>query len=77
MQKITPEQANLFRNRWDAVAQVEKEEAQQTTLEDRWRQLNAIFRMAIDLDLVKSSNDSKLEIYSRWVKLKEDYQNDR
>jgi len=59
------------------VAQVEKEEAQQTTLEDRWRQLNAIFRMAIDLDLVKSSNDSKLEIYSRWVKLKEDYQNDR
>ena len=77
MQKMTPEQAILFRNRWDAVAQVEEEEAQQSTLEDRWRQLNAIFRMGITLDLLKSSNDSKLEIYSRWAKLKEAYLNDR
>jgi hypothetical protein len=74
MQKITPEQAMLFRKRWKAVAQVEKEEARQATLEDRWQQLNAIYRIAMGLKLINPINNSKQEVYLRWAKLKDIHQ---
>ncbi len=66
-------QAQLFRNRWQAVAQIGQEEARQATLELRWQQLNSIYGLSKGLNL-KSSHAGEMEVYQRWAKLKDKFQ---
>jgi hypothetical protein len=66
-------QAQHFRNRWQAVAQIEQEEAHQATLEQRWQKLNAIYGLSQGLNL-NPSPTGEMEVYQRWAKLKEKYQ---
>ena len=40
-----------YRARWQAVSEVEEAEQQQATVEDRWRRLNALLKMAVNLGL--------------------------
>ena len=65
-----------YRNRWQAVEAVEREEQREASLELRWRQLAAIQRMAAGLGLVLD-DESEAEVYARWAKLKEKATNQR
>ena len=59
-----------YLRRWDAVAEIERQELITATIEQRWRQLNAIMGMAIGLGLGQADHD-ELEVFQRWAKLKE------
>ncbi len=59
-----------FLARWEAVTEIEQQELISMTIEQRWQQLNAIMGIALGLGLHKSGDD-ELEVYQRWVKLKE------
>jgi hypothetical protein len=59
-----------FYTRWQAVAEVERQELQTTTLALRWKQLNAIIGMAIGLGINKPS-ENEIEVFQKWTKLKE------
>lgn len=59
-----------YRDRWQAVAEVERQELQASTLDLRWRQLNAVLGLAIGLGINKSVDD-EIEVFQRWARLKE------
>ncbi|MEZ4622909.1 MAG: hypothetical protein R2867_46460, partial [Caldilineaceae bacterium] len=50
-QALTKTALEAYRSRWEAVAQIELEEKQQATIEQRWQKLNAMLRLSIALDL--------------------------
>jgi hypothetical protein len=47
--KLDREMAQAYRDRWQAVAEVENAQRQQTSLTQRWQTLNALLRMAAAL----------------------------
>jgi hypothetical protein len=61
---------NAYRARWLAVAEIERQELQASTLDLRWRQLNAVICLAIGLGINKPA-DNEIEVFQRWAKLKE------
>jgi hypothetical protein len=63
-------QAQLFRHRWQVVEEIQQKEARAATLELRWRQLNAAYRLSKSLKLAPDPPD-EARGYERWAKLKE------
>lgn len=60
-----------YQNRWQAVADVKNAELQQTTIRQRWKQMNALFRIAAALGLQPEDNIEENEIvYQRWNRLR-------
>ncbi len=55
--------------RWQAVAEIERQELRAASIELRWQQLNAVIGMAIELGIMKTDN-SEEEVYQQWAKLK-------
>ena len=68
---VDKKQAKLFRERWQAVSQIEQEEEKAASFEQRWQQLNAIIRLAAGLALPLQSDDSEIAVYYRWAKVKQ------
>jgi hypothetical protein len=66
--------AEWYRDRWQAVVEVENTEQRQTSFSQRWRKLNSIVRMAaaLGLDLEKDSGQDDI-IYQRWNDLRKRY----
>jgi hypothetical protein len=60
-----------FRERWAAVAAIEAAERRATPLELRWRQLNAILRLAQELGLPLQQDPAEITVWQRWASLKE------
>jgi hypothetical protein len=62
-----------YRERWQAVAEVETRESQQASIAQRWRQFNAILRMAVALELTMPQDDigEIIAIRQRWQRLQE------
>jgi hypothetical protein len=62
-----------FRERWQAVAEIEACESQQASIAQRWRQLNAILRMAVALHLPLPQDDigETIAIRQRWQHVQE------
>lgn len=56
--------------RFQAVAEVERQELQTATVELRWQQLNAVIGMAVGLGIFQPAED-EIEVFQRWAKLKE------
>jgi len=57
--------------RWQAVADVEEAERRRATVEERWRKLDAIFRMAVSLGLdLRAQSDDEVIVWQRWARLK-------
>lgn len=67
--------AQAFRDRWQAVAEIETRELQQASFAQRWRQFNAILRMALDMEFVwpEDSIDEIVAVRQRWLRLQEVY----
>ena len=59
-----------YQDRWQAVAIVELQELQVTTVETKWRQLNSIVSLAIRIGIFKPDPSEEL-VYQQWAKLKE------
>jgi hypothetical protein len=64
------ESAKKFLDRWEAIEEVRLREARTATLELRWRQLNAVYRLSRSLKLVSDQPD-ETRGYERWARLKE------
>jgi hypothetical protein len=70
-ENIQKKQMREFRDRWQAVAEIEADEQRSATIKRRWKQLNAILFMAKGLGLsTEESNEDDDIIYQRWAKLK-------
>ena len=65
-------QARIFRQRWRAVQEIQQIEIRSLTLEQRWQQLNAAFRLGKGMHLPAGHSDEIL-VYQRWAKLKEQF----
>ena len=60
-----------YKNRWREVERVERIEAQETSIEVRWLQLNSIIGLALALGLFsKIATDQEESVWCRWVDLK-------
>jgi len=59
-----------YQARWAEVDAVVAEERRTSSVELRWRQLNAAYAMAIGLGMRKE-DPSESEVFERWAKLKE------
>ena len=53
----------LYKDRWKAVEEIEKQELRAMTLEQHWRKLNAIARFAIEMGVEKKQDDSEMEVF--------------
>jgi hypothetical protein len=60
----------LYRERWKAVEEIERQELRAMTLEEHWRKLNAIVRFALEAGMDMNSDDSEVEVFLRWAELK-------
>jgi hypothetical protein len=63
-----------LRGRWKAVEEIERQELRAMTLEDHWRQLNAIARFAIETGMERQDDDGENEVWARWTKIREWYE---
>ena len=71
---MNPEDVRLYRDRWKAVQEIEREELRASTVQSNWKQLNAIARRSKRLGLTRGEDDSEMEVFRRWVKIKECYE---
>ena len=61
----------FYLERWKAVEQAERQELRSASMELRWQQLNAIWRLAKGLGLSFEPDESEGAVFERWAKLKE------
>ena len=59
-----------LRDRWKEVEEIERQELRAMTLEQHWQKLNAIVRFAIETGMNLEKDDSEMEVFLRWAKLK-------
>lgn len=64
----------FYKERWKAVEEIERQELRAMTLDEHWRKLNAIVRFAIEMGMKPEEDDSEMEIYLRWAKIKAQYE---
>ncbi len=67
---MNPVNVRLFRERWEAVQEIERQELRAMSAEKHWKQLNAIVRFAIEQGWTRGDDDGEMEIMLRWAKLK-------
>lgn len=63
-----------LRGRWKDVEEIQRQELRAMTMEERWRQLNALARFAIETGMKVERDESELEVILRWAKLKALYE---
>lgn len=64
----------FYKERWKAVEEIERQELRAMTLDEHWRKLNAIVRFAIEMGMKPDEDDSEMEVYLRWAKIKAQYE---
>ena len=62
--------AKQFRDRWQAVAVVEMQEQRAASVGLRWRQLNAVWQLALGMGLQPEPDDTESLVRERWARLK-------
>lgn len=68
--------AVAYRQRWQAVAELEREEQQNATIAQRWQQLQSLLCFGSYVaapDLLRETQETDI-IAARWRKLKEKYE---
>ena len=64
----------LYRERWKAVEEIERQELPASTVQTNWRQLNSILRRSTRLVLARRGDDGEMEIINRWNILRKHYE---
>ena len=62
--------AKQFRDRWQAVAAIEDQEQRAASVSLRWKQLNAIWRLAHGLGIQSEPDEMESLVRERWAWLK-------
>lgn len=65
--------AIAYVKRWEAVAEIERQEMQAASLAENWRRLNRIKRRAARLGIIRKSDDGEMELFLLWAKLRRQY----
>jgi hypothetical protein len=60
-----------LRDRWKAVEEIEREELRAMSMEARLKQMNAIWGLAKGLGFSFEPDESEIEVFRCWAKLKE------
>ena len=60
----------LYRERWKAVEEIERQELRAMSIEKHWKQINNLIRFAIENGLTRGEDNSEMEIHLRWAKLR-------
>ncbi len=68
--------AQAYKKRWQAVAEIKQKELQLTTPAENWRKLNAIKQRAIRLGIARENDDGEMAIFLLWARLKSEYVSD-
>jgi hypothetical protein len=63
-----------LRDRWKAVAEIERQELRASTVKENWEKLNAIMLRARQLNLSRGHDNNEMEVFLRWAKLREKYE---
>ena len=67
---LDPQLAKQFRDRWQAVAAIEDQEQRAASIGLRWKQLNAIWQLALGLRAWPEPDGTESLVRERWAKLK-------
>lgn len=62
--------ARAYLERWRDVERIERLETQAATIQDRWRQLNALRTRATRLGITRNGDDNEMEIFFLWADLR-------
>ena len=60
----------LYKDRWKAVDEIRRQNLRAMTPEEHWRKLNAIVRFAIETNMEVNKDNSEMDVFLRWTKLK-------
>jgi hypothetical protein len=60
----------MYRERWKAVEEIERQELRAMTLDEHWRQINSLFQFALGVGLTRGDDDGEKDVFLRWAKLK-------
>jgi len=60
----------LYRERWKAVEEIERQELRAMSIEKHWKQINTLIRFAIENGLTRGEDNSEMEVFLRWAKLR-------
>ena len=73
---ISMEVGNIrfYKDRWQAVEEIERQELRAMTVMEHWQKLNAIVRFVLETGMEIKADDSETEVFRRWAKLKSDYE---
>ncbi|MEO8355531.1 MAG: hypothetical protein ABI621_06435 [Chloroflexota bacterium] len=63
----------LYKERWKAVEEIERQELRALTPRRNWKHLNSIMRRAKRLGIPHGSNDGEIEVFERWAKIRKYY----
>jgi hypothetical protein len=66
-----------YRDRWRAVEEIERQELRGSTPQENWRQLNAIIRRSIRLEMAPRGDEGEMNIFNRWAVIKKKYESNR
>ena len=61
----------FYRNRWKVIEEFELEELRALSTETRLQQMNTIWRLGLGLGFSFEPDQSEMEVFARWAKLKE------
>ena len=59
----------MYRERWKAVEEFEREELRAMSVEKHWKQINTLIRFALENGLTRGNDDNEMELFSRLAKL--------
>lgn len=64
----------LYKDRWKAVEEIERQELRAMTAGEHWHRLNAIVRFVLETGMETVADEGEMEVFHRWAKLKSDYE---
>ncbi|MDX9993254.1 MAG: hypothetical protein RBS68_14530 [Anaerolineales bacterium] len=64
------EEMKAYRERWQAVEEIERQELRALTIEQHWQQINHLFRFALEQGFVLHDNRDEEIVFERWAKLR-------
>jgi hypothetical protein len=59
-----------FRERWQAVEAVEAQEQQAMSVNLRWKQMNALWQLALGMGILPQPDETEGIVRRRWARLK-------
>ena len=65
--------AKAYVERWQEVEKIERAETQNTSIQERWRQLNSLKCRALRLGIRRENDEGEMEVFLRWANLRRMY----